>query len=187
MRTVKLLGLAAAMLAAAAATSIAAINEDLESGPAAGTKVKELKAVAIAEEGPKEAADVLAERKNKPTILVLVQADKWDRPVARFLKTLDQKLVERNDEARLLAVWLTDDQEKSKEYLPKAQQSLKLEKTVWAVFTGDKGGPEGWEINLNAGTTAIVLDGLSVLKSVGYRSLNETDVDAVMKKLPAKK
>jgi len=55
-------------------------------------------------------------RKDKPTVYVFVQAEKWDRPMFRFIKTIDEKL---GDAGQVVAVWLTDDADKSKTYLPK--------------------------------------------------------------------
>ena len=34
--------------------------------------------------------DYTAERKDQPTIYIFIQADRWDRPMARFLKKLDE-------------------------------------------------------------------------------------------------
>ena len=83
--------------------------------------------------------------------------------------------------------WLTDDADKAKEYLPKAQMSLKLERTTFAVHPGDKNGPTGWAVNNDAHLTAVVAVKGQVAASLGYRSVNETDVPAVLKKLPPKK
>src|SRR5947209_3051959 len=67
--------------------------------------------------------DYQAERKAKPTVYVFVQADKWDRPMARFLRKLDEAVRKESEEAFVVAVWLTDNAAKTKEYLPLAQQS----------------------------------------------------------------
>src|SRR5207302_1702303 len=115
----------------------------------------------------------------KPTIFVFVQADKWDRPVARFLRTLDQDLAKSRNDVQIVAVWLTDDVEQSKAYLPKAQDSLKLAQTTFAVYPGDKNGPAGWGVNPNAHLTAVVAENRKVTASFGYRSINETDVPPV--------
>jgi len=158
-----------------------------ESGPAEGANVPPLRVDAVAGLVPGETKDFATERKDDPTIYVFVQADKFDRPVARFLKVLDQQLGKDRPEVQIIAVWLTDDAEKSKEYLPRAQMSLNLSQTVWSVYGGDKSGPGDWNIDVAASVTAVVADGSKVVKSFDYISVNDTVVPEVFKKLPAKK
>ena len=50
--------------------------------------------------------DYAAERKNKPTIFLFVQGDKFDRPVGRFLKVLDTELAKDRADVHIVAVWL---------------------------------------------------------------------------------
>jgi hypothetical protein len=165
----------------------APLKAQTESGPAAGSKVEALKvAVATGDDTGKE-IDFAVQRKDKPTIVVFVQADKWDRPLARFLRTLDQDLAKDRQDVHIVAVWLTDDVDKAKEYLPKAQQSLKLSQTTFTVHPGDKNGPRAWAINADAHLTAVLADSGKVTASFGYRSVNEEDVPAVLKKLKPKK
>src|SRR5438128_2143481 len=101
------------------------VDAQVTSGPSAESKVEALKAVAATGDSAGKEVDFAAERQEKPTIFVFVQADKWDRPVARFLRTLDQDLAKSRNDVQIVAVWLTDDVEQSKAYLPKAQDSLK--------------------------------------------------------------
>jgi hypothetical protein len=74
--------------------------------------------------------DYAAERKEKPTVYAFVRADRWDRPVARFLRELEKAVQKEGENRAVVAVWLTDDVEKAKEYLPKAEQSLQLQATA---------------------------------------------------------
>jgi hypothetical protein len=158
-----------------------------DSGPAAGKAVPALKVDAVAGPMTGETKDFAAERKDKPTIYIFVQAEPFGRPTARFLKVLDQELGKDRPDVQIIAVWLTDDVAKSKEYLPKAQMSLQLGQTVWAVYPGDKTGPADWGIDVGVQVTAIVADGAKVVKSFDYNSVNDTVVPDVLKKLPAKK
>ncbi len=162
------------------------LRAQVESGPAADSKVEPLKvAVATGDAAGKE-LDFAAERKEKPTLFVFVQADRWDRPAARFLRALDEALARDRKDVLVLAVWLTDDVAKAKDYLPRAQESLKLSQTTFAVHPGDKGGPANWGINTDAHLTAVVAQGGKVRASFGFRSVNETDVPAVLKGLKPK-
>lgn len=176
-----------ALLAVMIAIAPSVVQAQVASGPAAGTKVEPLKVVIAAGENVGKETDVAEDRKGKPTVFVFVQADKWDRPVARFLRTLDVDLAKDRTDVKIIAVWLTDDVMKSRDYLPKAQESLKLSQTTWGVHPGDKGGPAGWGINVDAHLTAIVVQDNKVTASFGYRSINETEVPTVIKELkPAK-
>jgi hypothetical protein len=157
-----------------------------QSKPEAGAAVSGFKVAAVT--GACEGKEVtLADKPEKAArVYLFVAADKWDRPIARYLRTLDGELVKGisgADGAEATAVWLTDDKEQSKEYLPRAQQSLQFSKTALAVFLGDKQGPEGWNLDEGAHlTTVIVRDG-KVAASFAYRSTNETDVPEVVKAL----
>jgi hypothetical protein len=162
------------------------LRAQVESGPSAGSKIEVLKVVAATGDNAGKEADYAKERKDKPTIFVFVQADKWDRPTARFLRALDEALVKDYKDVQIIAVWLTDDVAKAKEYLPKAQESLKLSQTTFAVHPGEKSGPAGWGINADAHVTAVVARDQKVTASFGFGSLNETDAPAVLKKLKPK-
>ena len=62
----------------------------------------------------------------EPTIYLLVERKRFGRPMARFMKELDGKLGDAPQGTQIVAVWLTDDLAKTKEYLPVAQGSLKM-------------------------------------------------------------
>lgn len=176
------------LLVAVIALVIAAdVRAEVVSGPGEGAELKSFKVAVVAGESSGKELDFVAERKGKPTVFVFVPADKFARPMARFLKTLDDKLKAERPDVDIVAVWLADDQAKSKEYLPKAQQSLKLERTSWSVFVGEKIGPTDWGINPDADITIVVSDGMKAAMSIGHRSINETEVPKVVAKLPAKK
>jgi hypothetical protein len=159
----------------------------VESGPPSGSDAKAVKAVALIKDEAEKEKDFVAERAGKPTIFLFVKADTFDRPIARFMRTLDQDLSKNRNDVQVVAVWLTDDVDKSKQYVPRARESLKLTQTTYSVFPGDKSGPEGWGINGDAHLTAVIVEKGKVSGSFGYRSVNETDVPAIVKKLAAKK
>jgi len=165
----------------------AAAVAQTSSGPDAGAKLEPLKVKAITGSNAGEEIDFVKAREGKPTVYVFIQADKWDRPVARFLKVLDSDLGTDRQDVAIIATWLTDDVEKTSEYLPRAQQSINLSQTSLAVYPGDKSGPPGWSINDSAHLTAIIANDNRVVASFGYRSLNETNVLEVVAKLPPRK
>ncbi len=147
------------------------------SGPERGKAVPALKVYDAT--GPHKGKDLdyAAERGSKPTVYVFIPADKWSRPVARFLKGLDEAVPKVSEDAAVVAVWLTDDPAKAKEYLPRAQQSLQFQATALTCFTGLD--PKGWGINADAHATAVVAADGKVAAVFGYGSVNETAVPAV--------
>jgi hypothetical protein len=106
------------------------------------------------------------------------------RPAARFMKALDEKIADASDKAAIVAVWLGEKAfDKHKEYLPKFQMALKLEKTSLAAFDGEKSGPNNWAVNSDTHLTVVVVNKGKVAKSFAFTSVNETDVRAVVEEL----
>jgi hypothetical protein len=100
------------------------------------------------------------------------------------LKVLDTELAKSSDEVYVVAVWLTDDVEKTKAYLPKAQQSLNFQRTALTCYPGEKAaGPKDWNIHPDAHVTTVIAHDGKAVQNFGYRSLNETDVPAVKEAL----
>lgn len=158
----------------------------LSSGPSAGKEPAELKVHAVTGDDAGQEVIVTAKRASQPTIYCFVQADKFDRPVGRFLKVLDQELAKNRTDVAVYAVWLSDQPEEAKEYLARVDMSLQLTQTVWAVFPGDKNGPAGWDLSPRAHLTAVIVENGRVSASEGFVSLNETNVPAIVEKLKAK-
>jgi hypothetical protein len=156
-----------------------ACGQDVPTGPEKGKGVPALHVFDAT--GPHEAKDVdyAADRKDKPTVYLFVQADKWDRPMARFVRKLDEAVQKHGGDAYVVAVWVGSDPDKAKEYLPIAQKSLQLQATALTAFTGDKAGPKGWNVNDEAHLTVVVATKGTVAAVFGYRSVNEADVPGV--------
>jgi hypothetical protein len=159
------------------ALTVSVARADVESGPKEGDKVAPLKVHAVTGEPRDKEVDYAELRKGKPTIYVFVAAKEFDRPMFRYIKKLDESVGEN---ASVVAVWLTEDADKSKEYLPKIAQYFNA--TALAVL-GKSAGPAGWGINADARLTAVVADKGRVVRSFGYLSLNETDAADVVKAL----
>jgi hypothetical protein len=159
----------------------------LNSGPDPGTDISPLRVAVITGENAGETLDVAQRRGAMPAVYIFIQADKWDRPLARFLRALDDDLRKDRTDIAVIVTWLTDDAEAAKNYLPKAQQSLQLAQTSLAVFLGDKNGPSGWSIHTGAHLTAVIASDSRVVAKFAFRSLNETNVPEVVAKLPPAK
>jgi hypothetical protein len=165
------------------AVSSWALAQDVSSGPTKDKAVPALKVFVATGTHMGKEVDLVAERKDKPTIYVVVHAEKWDRPMARFLRKLDETVQQAGNDAAIVAVWIGGDFDKTKEYLPKAQMSLQLQATT---LTARKDEPAEWNINSDAHLTAVVVRAGRVTALFGYRSLNETDAPAVAKALSKK-
>jgi hypothetical protein len=150
---------------------------DVTSGPTPAEKVPPLKVHAVTGEPKDREVDYAELRNDRPTVYVFVSAKEFDRPMFRFLKKLDEDL---GNNGLVVAVWLTDDVNQSKEYLPMIAQHF--QEAALTVF-GGTAGPKDWAINSDARLTAVVAHQGKVVKSFGYRSLNETDVPAVIEVL----
>ena len=153
--------------------------QDVASGPEKGAKVPALKVYDATGEHKDKTVDYAAERKDKATVYLLLRADKFDRPMNRFMKELDKLVKKDFADTYVVAVWLTEDAEKTKEYLPKVQQSVQYEATALTYFAGDKTGPKDWNVNIDAHLTAVVANKQKVAAKFGFNSINETDVPGV--------
>ncbi len=163
---------------------VPAFTQDIKSGPEKGKDVPALKVYDATGVNKEKEIDYVAERKDKPTLYLLIRADKFDRPMNRFMKTLDTALVKDFKDVYVVAVWLTDDVDKTKERLPLIQKSVQYEQTALTCFTGDvKDGPKNWNVNGDAHLTAVLVNKQKVTATFGYNSINETDVKAVLETL----
>src|SRR5437868_1590377 len=64
-------------------------GQDITSGPEKDKAVPALKVYDATGSNKEKEIDYVADRKDKPTIYLLLRADKFDRPMNRFMKTLD--------------------------------------------------------------------------------------------------
>lgn len=159
------------------------ISPDLETGPAKGTALPTLKVTMVTGEKAGKELDT-AREEYKPVAFIFLRSDRFDRPQARFLSHLDKEIVKAGRERHVLVIWLTDDVEKGKEYLPRVQGSLKLSKTFFSISADGFAGPPDWAINNDCHLSVIIPQAGKVRACFGYRSVNETDVPAVMKAMP---
>jgi hypothetical protein len=155
-----------------------AVRADVESGPKADEKVGELKVAVVVGEKEGKELDIAGDRKDAPTIYLFVNAEKFSRPMARFMKKVDEKIGDANEKAEAVAVVVGGDVANWKDRLPKIQMSLKFAKTSMAVFDGSE--PKGWALNTDAHLTVVLVAKGKVVKSYGFDSVNETDEKAVM-------
>jgi hypothetical protein len=157
-----------------------AISADVESGLKPDTKIPELKAFGRTGDAKDTSIDYAKERADKPTVYLFVNAAKFDRPIARYMRELDQKAGDAAKDVQIVAVWVGGELDANKTRLPLINQSLKFDRTVLACYEGAAPGPNGWGLNDEAHLTTVVAHKGKVLKSFAYRSTNEKDVPAVL-------
>ena len=157
--------------------------QEVITGPEQGATVPALKVFDATGTHKDKEVDYAAERAGKPTVYLLIDAEKFDRPMNRFMKTLDGIVAKDFEGAYVVAVWLTSDPDKTKSLLPQVQQSVQYEAMALTLFPGAKEGPKGWGVNADAHLTAVVANKGKVAATFGYRSINETDVPKVKEAL----
>src|SRR6516225_7378712 len=77
--------------------------QDVSSGPDKNAKVPALNVFDATGKNKDKDVDYAAERNDKPTIYLLVRADKFDRPMNRFMKGLDGELKKESEDAYIIA------------------------------------------------------------------------------------
>ena len=158
---------------------------DIDSGPKVGTSVSPLKVFAVTGDQAGKEVDVSNERGQKATIYVFLPHDRFDRPLARLLKALEKGAIDAGNDAGLVTIFLTSDEAKTKEHLPRIQQSLQFKANPLVLFPSATASPEGWAINTDAQFTALVVKEGKVIATFGYRSANDTvapEILAALKK-----
>ena len=160
-----------------------AFASDIESGLKSGEKIPALKAFGLVGEIKDKSADFAKERGDLPTVYLFVNAAKFDRPLARYIKELDQKANEVVEKVQIVAVWVGGDLDANKKRIPAINESLKFDRTAMAAFEGDAPGPNGWGLNADAHLTTVIAHKGKVIKSFAYQSVNDKDVPVVLEEL----
>ena len=92
-------------------SGVVTVQAQLKSGPAVDAEVTGFKVHALtgefSEKDKAKDVDFQQERQDKTTIYLFVAADKFDRPLGRYFKTLDQALVKGANETDVRAVVAT--------------------------------------------------------------------------------
>ena len=154
---------------------------DLESGPEKGAKIPALKVYDCTGENKEKSIDYAALRKDKVTVYLFIPADKFDRPMHRFVKKLDESANDDFKDVYLVAVWLTEDEAATKEKLPKIQMSVNYSSTALCSFEG--ADPKDWNVNADAHLTVVVAAKGKVAARFAYKSVNDTEAPNVIKAL----
>lgn len=144
-------------------------------------KVPPLESVVCVGEKAGEKTDLTQWRGSKPTIYIYIQAEHWDRPIARLVRGLDVAVADKITDGGLVLVWLSNNEiERFREHLPRVQQSLKLSMTTYSTWPGDTFGPPAWAINRDDHVTVITANEGKIIARHAFRSTNEGDVNKIL-------
>jgi broad specificity phosphatase PhoE len=161
------------------------VRADVESGPKVNTPLETFQFFAHTKGESGELLnrqqDLFATRKDQPTLVVFVHAEKFTRPAAQYLRKLDELVMKVHDDAKIVVVWVHGDVSTMKDYIPKVQTSLKLQQIILGTYEGDQAGPANWNLNQDAAVTTVLLQGRQAKKVWGYDTLNGTDAEAVIR------
>jgi len=155
------------------------LGDDIASGPKKDEKVPTLTIHDVTGPNKGKEIDIVKDRGDKPTVYLMVWSDKFGRPMFQYMKTLQEKVKTdlKDRDVALVAVWLTEDAEKTADFLPKISQYFG--DTTLTYCKTDRNGPNNWGINTDAHLTAIVVNKGKTVATFAYASLNATDVPKV--------
>lgn len=152
-------------------------DNEVNAGPETGKAVPSLKAIQISGDQQGKTLDWSDASKSQPTVFVFVRSDKWDRPVARTLKQIDaavNDLRKGEPKVHVCIVWISKDAEKAKEYLPKAQQSIKLQASSWNHFDGEVYDVTGWQLSGDGALNIVIAKEGKVIWGKGYTNPHDS-------------
>ena len=101
-------------------------SADVESGPKAGAAIAPLKVFAVTGAIEGKELDYAKERKDEPTVYFFVNAEKFSRPMNKFMLAIDGKLADASDKALSVIVWTSGDFEKNKEHMPSCRSPCRM-------------------------------------------------------------
>ncbi len=161
---------------------VAGASADVESGPAIGQVVASLKVQPVENGQASQVVDVAVQRGEQPTVYVFLSGSRFDRPVGRFIKTLDTAMQKRqmlHPTLQVIVVYMVDDATQGATRVTAIQGSLKLAASQWTVWKDGATSPDGWAVNDRTSVTAVVVDKKLVTARFGYDSINDTVVPMI--------
>ena len=176
-----------ASLVCALTLAAAYAQDSFPSGPPVGEKLSEFKALSFW--GPDAGKEVqLLKEGTGPTLVVFVH--QLTRPAFQFIRPVDKYAAElAEDKLKTHLVWLTDDKDKTEQFLNRAKNSLKLESPVSICLDG-KDGPPAYGLNDKVTLTVLLSKDNKVVANFSLVDPSGRDsekVKAAMAKLMGKK
>jgi hypothetical protein len=164
-------------------------DKEILAGPELNKPIPSLKTLQIVGDHADMEIDWKETAQTKPTLIVFVRSDKWERPVARVLKQLDDALIAaRKDlpDAHVGIVWVSKDADKAKDYLPKVQQSIKLQASSWNHFNGEVYDASGWQLSGDGALNIVLVKDNKAIWGRAFSNMQEGIVKQAMAELKGK-
>lgn len=152
-------------------------DKEIVAGPELNKPVPSLKTFQVVGTNADKEIDWKDINQNKPTLLVFVRSDKWDRPVARVLKQLDDSIIAISKDvpdAHMGIIWVSKDSEKAREYLPKVQQSIKLQASSWNHFNGEVYDAAGWQLSGDGALNIVLVKDNKAMWGRAFSTMQES-------------
>lgn len=156
---------------------------DVDSGPMVDKAIPPLPVKIATGDMSGESRNIAEHRGARPTVYVLVEGERFDRPAGRFLVELDKTIGQIGADWHVVAVWLGEQPDAAIERMQRIQMSLKLPNTTFVAHDGRF--PNDWSIHDRASLTAVVVVNQTTRARFGYDSVNETCVPEVVKAVRA--
>lgn len=150
-------------------------------GPAVGRAPPRIPAHLVKKD--EKVGDLLSDRKEAPSVVVLVRSEKFDRPLARTLRELDRESFRRNPDAKVLMVFLAADTKAWRDRLVLVDKSLQLDNTILAVTDEEKLMTD-WGAGIDHAMTAVVLGGGKVVKGFGFAQGADGQAAEILEAIP---
>ena len=149
---------------------------DLPSGPNPGDKLGEFKVLSFS--GPNEGKEfeVLKATKDKPALIIFV--NQMTRPALRLLRPIDD-YVGKEEKLASHVVWLSEDKEKTEEFLKRAKNSLNLQMPISISLDG-KDGPGAYGLNNQVAITILLAKDQKVVANFAFTDPNDTAAPKVL-------
>jgi len=152
------------------------VQDSFPSGPQVGDKLTEFKVLGFS--GPQEGKEfeVLGQAKGKPMLLIFVH--KITRPALRFLRPVDERGA-REETLASHVVWLSEDRDKTLDFLKRASKSLNLQAPM-SISVDGKDGPAAYGLNDKVTLTVVLAKEGKVVANFALVDPNEKDAPKVL-------
>jgi hypothetical protein len=127
-------------------------GDSFPSGPPVGDKLGDFKSHAFS--GPDAGKEFKLHDKNKASPTLVIFVHKITRPALQFLRPVDKYAAE-NEKLAGHIVWLSEDKDKTEEFLKRAEKSLNLQTPISICLEG-KDGPATYGLNDKVTLTVLV-------------------------------
>ncbi len=148
---------------------------DPTSGPQVGDELKDFRIHGMFGPQADKEFRLIKDVEKKPTLVIFVQ--KMTRPALRLMRPVDE-FAAKEEKLSKHFVFVTDDTDKTKEFLKRAEKSLNLQSPIGICLEG-KDGPPAYGLNDQVAMTIVIAKDGRVVANFALVDPNETDARKV--------